>query len=114
MGNSVIRFWNNIFHWVSGEFGVLLPPGIIEHNKFRERNFFTGLELGASYFISQRWILQSNINLFQYENFRNAFADIKTPPSEITRPVEQKGSGFTFLTDRPIVHVGVMVLLGKK
>ncbi|KEO72402.1 hypothetical protein EL17_16795 [Anditalea andensis] len=91
--------------------GVLLPPHLIENNTFRERNFFAGLEFGGSYFITDRWIIQTNINLLQYENYRNTYVD--APQTEITRPVEQEGSGFSFLTDRTIVHFGVMVLLGK-
>jgi len=85
-----------------------------ENTSFRERNFFAGLEFGASYFVTPRWILQTNINFLQYENFRNSSATLNRPPSETTRPLEQEGGGFSFLTDRTIVHLGVMVLLGKK
>ena len=102
---------------IFGTFGLInmIPlPWPQENTTFRERNFFAGVEFGASYFITPRWVLQTNINLLQYENYRNAGADIKTQPSEMSRPLEQEGSGYSFLTDRTIVHLGVMVLLGKK
>lgn len=94
--------------------GVLLPTQLVEITTYRERNFFAGMEFGASYFLTPKWVLQTNINLLQYENFRNTIADKSTSPSGITRPVEQDGSGFTFLTDRTIINLGVMVLLGEK
>ena len=98
--------------------GTAYPPSIQENSTFRERNFFAGLEFGASYFLTSRWILQTNINLLQYENFRNAYAhkniyhDVSKIPNAF-RTLEQEGSGFSFLTDRSFVHLGVMVLLGK-
>jgi len=98
---------------LSGGFRLDNTPWQLENTTFRERNFFAGLEFGASYFISPRWVLQTNINLLQYENFRNSAAGLKNPPYETTRPLEQEGSGFSFLTNRPIIHLGVMILLGK-
>jgi len=103
----------------SNDFGgggllVTIVPGPPENTTFRERNFFAGVEFGASYFITSRWIIQTNINLLQYENFRNSSAALHRTPSESTRPLEQEGSGFSFLTDRAIINLGVMVLLGKR
>lgn len=98
-----------------GQFINIVPlPWPEENGTFRERNFFAGIEFGASYFITSRWIVQTNINLLQYENFRNSSSTLLRTPSEKTRPLEQEGSGFSFLSDRAIVHLGVMVLLGKK
>jgi len=94
--------------------GVLLPTQLVEMSTFRERNFFAGLEFGASYFLTPKWVLQTNINVLQYENFRNTLADQSNLPYGISRPVEQDGSGVSFLTDRTIINLGVMVFLGKR
>ena len=97
-----------------GGSSVTVIPGPPLNTTFKERNFFAGLEFGASYFITSRWIIYSTMNLLQYENFRNSSSTIQEPASESTRPLEQEGSGFSFLTDRTIINLGVMVLLGKR
>jgi len=39
------------------------PPYEVESSSYRERNFFAGAEFGASYFLSSRWLLQTNLTL---------------------------------------------------
>lgn len=92
---------------------LIFPTKLGEIKTYRERNIFTGLEFGASYFLTPIWVLHTNINLLQYEKFRNTIADQSTTPFEFTKSVEQDGSDFSFLTDRTIINLGVMVLLGK-
>jgi len=92
------------------------PPYEVENTSFRERNFFAGIEFGASYFLTARWLLQTNLTLFQYENFRNSGANLEgmnISENEAYRSINQEGSNFTFFTQRPVVHVGVIVMLGK-
>jgi len=92
------------------------PPFEQENTSYRERNFFAGAEFGASYFLTSRWLLQTNLTLLQYENFRNSgavFEGRESLEEAAHRPVNIEGSNFTFFTQRPIIHVGVMVMLGK-
>ncbi|WP_215225069.1 hypothetical protein [Echinicola shivajiensis] len=95
------------------ENSITPPYGEIERLEYRERNLYAGLTLGLNYFLLERVAVQGNLNLFQYENYDNKIVGGKnvTRPIPVERNVEQSGSDFVFFTDRPIFHLGFMMLL---
>jgi len=87
--------------------------GEIERLEYRERNLYAGLELGLNYFLVERIAVQGNLTLLQYENYDNKIVDGEKleNPIPVERNVEPSGSDFIFFTDRPVFHLGVMLLL---
>lgn len=88
-----------------------VPNTTTEINSFKERNLYTGIEVGSKFYILPKIAVYTSITLIQYEVFKtwtdnsefqaNLFSDMK-------RPLIQSGRNFTFLTDRPIFHFGAL------
>ncbi|WP_186755982.1 hypothetical protein [Echinicola salinicaeni] len=98
----------------SGIENMVTPQyGEIERLEYRERNLYAGLELGLNYFLVERVAVQGNLTLLQYENYDNKIVGGKNSvgPIPVERNVEQSGSDFIFFTDRPVFHLGFMLLL---
>jgi len=97
-------------------FNIGVRTGDIENLTIKERNFFAGLDLGASYAVSSRIALLTGINLVQYENFSISDGNRISPAlstSPLYRQLDVQGSNFTFAVNRPLIHLGMMVVLNK-
>lgn len=91
-------------------------PIEIENTGFREQIYTAGLDFGASYFIAPRILVQGNLTMFIYEMHRTSSANLDRMygmPKEVHRPLLQGGENFNFLGEIPVVHFGMMFLIGK-
>lgn len=96
-------------------FGI--RTGDIENLIIKERNFFGGFDLGASYAVNSRISLLTGINILQYEHYSISDGNRISPTlssSALYRQVEAQGNTFTTVFNRPIFHMGMMLLLNKK
>lgn len=113
--NMTLQGYNCPNCFTSGfNFGV--RTGDIENMTFKERNFFGGLDLGASYTLNSRIVVTTGINLVQYENYSISDGNRISPAlssSALYRQLDLHGSNFTFAINRPIFHLGMMVVLSK-
>lgn len=91
--------------------------GDIENITIKERNFFAGLDMGISYSINSAISLLTGINLVQFENYSISDGNRISPTlnsSALYRQVDVQGNTFTTVFNRPIIHLGMMVVLNKK
>jgi len=91
--------------------------GNIENQGYREKNFYGGLDLGISYALTPRLSLLSGINLVQYENYSITDGNRISPTlysSALYRQLQVKGNEATVVFNRPIIHFGIMLVLGKQ
>jgi len=91
--------------------------GNIENQGYREKNFYIGLDIGISYTLTPRLSLLSGINLVQYENYSITDRNRISPTlnsSALYRQLYVQGSETSFVFNRPIIHFGIMLVLGKR
>jgi len=91
-----------------------MRTGDIENLTYKERNFFAGLDLGTSYTLNSRFSLLAGINLIQYENHFISDGNRISPAlfsSALYRQIDREGNTFTTIFNRPIIHVGMMLVL---
>lgn len=98
------------------EFIINNFPIEIENTGFREQIYTAGLDVGASYFLAPRILVQGNLTMYIYEMHRTSSADLDRMyglPTEAQRPLLQGGEQFNLLGELPVVHIGLMFLIGK-
>jgi len=113
--NMVLQGFNCPSCFTSG-INSNMRTGDIENLAFRERNIFGGLDLGISYSLNTRIGLLAGINLIQYENYFISDGNRISPSlssSALYRQIDRQGDTFTSVFDRPILHLGMMIGIGK-
>ena len=91
--------------------------GNIENQRYREKSFYGGMDVGASYSMTPRLSLNAAINLVQYEHYNISEGNRISPAlstSPLYRRLNVQGDQITFVIYRPILHFGIMLAIGKQ